>query len=320
MTLKFSLIRVLIDCLCAVLIFLGFVAGIHYGTAITGLYFWFMKVLLGLIGITAVLVVIRWLRGTVLFILKNCSIYAQCRDDCHTVIGAFHGIASHFTATISIPVFNKLIRDSLGEIKQVVLEKGEGSSTAGVLETIMNSKVAKVSVNVVEKAFDYVDECILGYCYANVSAEKGIVRCSLEAFTLFVVNSVPIFGKVITVVTIETILRVGYWVAFIAWSIRTFQFSVMNLIMLYVLGKVLSFILTDAIFEPMLMYEIIASFKKRAWDSEYESKISELISAIPALGKLASYGNGDSSSEESVDGSNSEESTGSEESTERGDA
>ena len=68
------------------------------------------------------------------------------------------------------------------------------------------------------------------------------------------------------------------------------------------------------------MYEIIASFKKRAWDSEYESKISELISAIPALGKLASYGNGDSSSEESVDGSNSEESTGSEESTERGDA
>lgn len=316
MTLKFSLIQVLLDCLCAVLIFLGFVAGIHYGTAITGLYFWFMKVLLGIIGITAVLAVLRWLRGTVLFVIKNCSIYAQCRDDCHTVMGAFHGIASHFKATISIPVFNKLIRDSLGEIKHFVLERSEGSSAAEVLSTIMDSKIATVSARVVEKAFDYVDECILGYCYANVSEEKGIVRCSLEAFTLFVVNSVPIFGKVVTVVTIETVLRVGYWVAFLAWAIKTFQFSVMNLIMLYVLGKVISFILTDAIFEPLLMHEIIASFKKRAWNDQYESKINELIGAIPALGKLAGYGGVDANTESAESNEDNEGSRGT---VERGD-
>lgn len=298
MSIKFGIIRVLVDCLCAGVLFFGFIAGIHYGTQITGLYFWFMKMLLGFVGLAAVLFVIRWLRSSILFLVKNCGIYAQCRDDCHTVMGALTGITTQFKSTISIPVFNKIVREALGTVKESVLNRSADNPVVGVLEDLANTKIGKVSTAVAEKAFDYVDECILGYCYCHASKEKGIVRCSLEAFTLFVVNSVPIFGKVITVITIEGVLLAFYWVFFVLWAFRTFHFSVMNVMLCYVLGKVISFILVDAIFEPMLMYNIIDSFKKRAWDSQYESKIDELIGSIPALGKLAGYDKGKNTGEE----------------------
>lgn len=295
---RFRVLRGVIDIIFCIILFFGFMCGVHYGTQFIGLYFWYVKFLLGIVGAGLAVRVMGWLKSTLLFMVKNGSIYAECRKDCSTVTGAFSGVLSNFKETISITVFNKLIRESLDDIKGLFSGTGEdteGNMLEGIFEELGKSRIAHVSGKVFEKAFDYADECILGYCFAQEDEEKSIITSALEAFVVFVRHSPEIFGKVITIITIELILKIVYWIAFILYCANTFYFgfndlgaSALNLVLCYCVGKLINFILEDAVFEPTLMHGVIAAFIKYEYEGDGDV-IDEFTTKIPALGRLRGY-------------------------------
>lgn len=75
--LKFTCLRVLMDIVFIVLMFFGFMCGIHYGTRLIGLYFWFIKFLLGIVGVGGVIFIMNFIKTPTLFFIKNASIYAD---------------------------------------------------------------------------------------------------------------------------------------------------------------------------------------------------------------------------------------------------
>jgi hypothetical protein len=257
------------------------------------LYFWFVKVLLGVVGVGAMSFVIRWSKNSLAYVLKNASIYAQSTE-CNSILGAIAGMTKQFKSTISVPVFNKLIRDAIKTIQEKTSsssggEEGEVSGLPQFMQELTETKLFKSSKFIVEKAYDYVDECILGYCYSNVSEEKSIMRCAVEAFAIFFTHSLQICGKVLAVISIQFLCRIAYWIIYVAIAIKTFKFTIMNVILCYVIGKSIEFILNDAIFEPALMHSVIEQFKKYEWKNDYEAKIDEISEHIPAIQKLRSY-------------------------------
>lgn len=295
---RFRILRAVIDAVFCILLFFGFMCGIHYGTQIMGLYFWHVKFLLGIVGAGFTVRLTGWVKSTLLFIIKNGSIYAECREDCNTVMGAFSGVMSNFKDTVSITVFNRLIREGLKDIKDMVLEskgKEEKGALDSIFENIGNSRIVKVSERIIVKAFDYVDECILGYCFAHEEDNQSIIKNALEAFLIFIKHSPEIFGKVITIISIEIVFRVIYWAVLVMYCTSTFYFgfedlgaTALNLVLCYCVGKLISFILEDAVFEPSLMHGIISTFIKYDYDGD-DSAVDELIAKIPALGTLNNY-------------------------------
>lgn len=294
--LRFTVLHLIVDCLFIVLAFYAFMCGVHYGSLYLDLYFWFIKLLLGISGIGIVLKLTVWIKSTLLFLIKNGRIYAQCCKECHSVLGAFGGISRCFKETITVTVFNKLIRQCLSEISEKIEEFEEESALTRLLSVLEQSKLYRVSKRVIIKAFDYADECILGYCYANADQENGMVECAVKAFIIFIKNSPKIFGKVVTIMTLEIFFKAAYWLCFIlfCWnyvyfSIFDISVSLLNIVVCYIIGKLVSFVLEDAVFEPMLMHGVIASFKETKWDGDFTVAAEELSAKIPAFKKLCSY-------------------------------
>lgn len=281
---KFCILRFFIDAIFVGLLFFGFLCGIHYGTILTGLHFTFMKVGFGICGIGIMLYFIKWFRTVVAGMLKSCSIYASARE-CASLCGAFKGIVSCLGSTLAVPAFNRIIRDALQDIKDAMTDEASNPAKEALAE-VKESRLGKVSVLVVERAFDYVDECILGYCYKNVSENHGIAKCSVEAFTLFLVNSVEVMGKVFTVISLESLVRIAYWFFFIVFCLEHFHFTVLNVLMCYVIGKCLDFMLDDALFEPLLVHVIVNEFLKFSWDESFEKDGETYSSSIPALKRI----------------------------------
>ena len=286
--LKFTCLRVLMDIVFIVLMFFGFMCGIHYGTRLIGLYFWFIKFLLGIVGVGGVIFVMNFIKTPTLFFIKNASIYADSTGET-SVLKAIAGSTKNFASSISVPVFNKLIREALNTLKKPVLEKAEDSPLKEVIDVLSKSKLAMISSKIIDKAFDYVDECILGYCYTHASEEKSLPKCALEAFVLFTVNSVSVFKKVLSVLSIQFLIRIVYWIVFVLWCVQSIKFSLMNLLMCYIIGKLILFVIDDAIFEPMLMNSIVRQFAKFSYEDSMNDKVSALVESIPALSKLKSF-------------------------------
>jgi len=306
---RFVLLRAAVDIFFATALFFGFMCGVHYGAQLIGLHFWFVKLLLGVVGIGIMVSLTGWLKVSLLFFVKNGSIYAQCRDDCNSVMGAFKGVLGFFGETISIVAFNRILRECLGSVSEGILNPAGDSRLSGLLGDLNQTKIAKVSVKVMQKAFDYVDECILGYCYQNASDGKEILQCAVEAFVLFIRHSPQIFGKVLTVISVEMVIKVFYWLLFIVVCKDIFYFgfgdlpvSLMNAVVCYCIGKILIFLLEDAVFEPLLMHGVINSFKGLEWNPDCGETESGLAEAIPAFNRLRVYCSGGDGNDKSGDG------------------
>lgn len=281
---KFGLLRVLVDVLCAVILFFGVLCTIHYGTQLAGLYFVSLRVLLGIAGTGLSIRCYSWLRRFASALIKSGSIYAQCNDDCDSVSGAFSGVISCLGSTVKVFAFNKLIREALSEIIENIT--ADGSQVPAFIASFRETKFGSLSEKIAVKAFDYIDECILGYCYRKQNKEKGVARCALEAFVLFVSNSAGIAGQVVTTVALEFICKAAFWVVFVLACLKTFKFSILNALMCFAFGKGISFVLDDAVFEPLLMHNIIAVFSSRVWTADLEDAAGDVAGSLAPLKRI----------------------------------
>lgn len=300
---RFGILRVLVDCLCAGIIFFGVLCCIHYGTQILGLYFVVLKILFGIVGIGISIRCYSWLRRFALGIIKSGSIYAQCNEDCNGVFDAFRGVVGCFDNTMKVFAFNKLVWESLSEIKDTIAVKGEESQASTLFNSLKETKLGSVSERTLVKVFDYFDECILGYCYRKQNKEKGIARCALEAFVLFVNNPIVLVGQVMTVITLEWIFKIAFWIIFTLACLKAFKFSLLNVLMCFAIGKGVNFVLSDAIFEPFLMHSIIVAFSCEEWTDDLEDVVGQVADSIAPLRRM----------EEILDSSSSADNEGGEE-------
>lgn len=316
---KFILLQILTDSIFACLAFLGFLCGIHYGAELVGLYFWYVEFTLGIIGLSLVVAAITLIKPWITFLFKNGAIYASSSGSLG-VIESIAGVFKNFGSTAKVIIFNKLIRDVLANaqeslkglavspfdtIKNALSSRSTNnmsnecsdSETAQVssdntvevedyLKGIANSPLGTLGKRVLKTALDYVDECILGYCYMNVSEEKGMLVCAAEAFTIFIKNGLKICEKLLAVIAIQSIVKIFCWIIFAAYCIHTFKFSFMNLLICFVIGYLVMFVLNDAILEPIVMYAVINQFNSYEWDESLNETMQGIANSNPAFQKI----------------------------------
>lgn len=294
---RFGVLRVLVDCLCAGIISFGVLCCIHYGTQLLGLYFVVLKILFGIVGVGVSIRCYSWLRRFALVAVKNAGIYAQCNEDCNSVADAFRGVAGCFGGTMKAFVFNKLVQEALSEVKDAM---------AGEADTLFNSlketKLGSAPEKTLVKVFDYFDACILGYCYRKQNKEKSVAKCALEAFVLFVDNPAPPMGQVMTAITLEWIFKIAFWIVFTLACLKAFKFSLLNVLMCFAIGKGINFVLGDAIFEPFLMHSIVAAFSCKEWADDLEDSAGRVAGSIVSLKRMEEMLGGSSDSANSEGG------------------
>lgn len=292
MQIRFTLIHVVIDVCFMGFLCAGFYAGMAFGMQFMPVDVWFTRTLVGVIGLTISIALFNWLKVTILFFMKSCSIYAVCFPDCDSMHAALKGVLSRFDRVVEINIFNKLLRSALGELTDIITdlvsdsEDSQISFLVGIVEESKLGVLVKIGRRYATKTFDFVDECILGYCYQN--PQLGLVEAAKQGVTIFLENSVKIVGKLFTISMLETVLRVLFYVAVILALLIFRRFNIMSLVVFYVIARGIAFIIEDAVLEPLLMSAVIKEFNTFTYveNSEMESVLRD---KVPGYRDLCSF-------------------------------
>lgn len=299
---RFCILRILIDSFCAVIIFFVCVlCCIHYGIEAAGVHFAILKLLLGIVGIGLSILCYGWLRASVLAFADGVSVWIQCNSECHGVIAAFRGMVSCFGGILQFFSLNTLVREALSDIRESVAGKGKaeevqggqdsaaealGDGTPGILKPLKETQLGNIPEKTLTKSLDYVASCILGYCCKNKGEEKDAARCAAEAFALFVESPAVLAGQVITIITLERICRIVTGVVFAFAAVRTFNFSLLNVVMCCAAGTSIYFVLSDAIIRPLLMHGVVTTFSHSTWTADLEETVNQLAEEIAPVKRL----------------------------------
>ena len=115
-------------------------------------------------------------------------------------------------------------------------------------------------------ALEYIDECILAYCYAN--PDVRLLDATLIAFKLFFKNAIDLLKQVFKTTATHSLARilivVTFWVVAFYYKLLAY-FSFVQLI---VVCYTLMMIIDISFLEPLLMKTIILNFLKYAEEAE----------------------------------------------------
>lgn len=274
---------------------------IHYGIEAAGVQFVVLKLLLGIVGIGLSFLCYGWLRVSVLAFADGVSVWIQCNRECNGVIAAFRGMVSCFGGILQFFSLNALVMEALSDIRESVADKGKaaevqggqdsaaeafGDGIPGILKPLKETQLGNIPEKTLTKSLNCIASCILGYCCKNKGEEKDAARCAAEAFALFVRSPAVLAGQVVTIIMLERICKIVEAVVFAFAAVRTFNFSLLNLVMCCAAGTGIYFVLSDAIIRPLLMYGVVTAFSCSTWTADLEETVNHLAEEIAPVKRL----------------------------------
>ena len=295
-------IEIVFDTIFAYILYKAYRAGIEIGIAFLNVDFWFVRVTLGIIGCSFALFAFRWARGVLLYVLKCALIYNQCYPEEIGIISIFAGASSRFGSLLTIPVFNKCIRDMTHEIVDILQDSA--SAPAELQEILKNfdgtmiSTLAKFSKKLALRMFDYVDECILAYCFLHKDVK--MTECALDATAAFCKSAGKLMKQVFTLTITEAVLRFFFYLFAVLFLLKFGTLSVLNVIYYYVAVKGASYVFESAILENFFMTGVINVFctetgvgkyaraKERTENEEIDDETGDDANILDGLVKHAS--------------------------------
>lgn len=264
----------------------------------------FISVIRGLVTLAGALIIMRLCQIIIIPIIKYAEIYSIVYDT--GIIASFIGCISNFDSTITIPVFNVIIRKSFTELflkikdlgkdtPTVTTEEGEDKAAeppkdnplkdklGGILDSLKDSRVGKASMKFIKVYAEYPDECVLAYCYKY--PDMPIYKAVLQGIGVFIKNSPLIIGQIAAMVIMNYILKIVIILITVSFILKHGVFTIINLFFYALLIYGIQFVITDVLTEFILMSSIIVTFLNKAVD-ETEDYTAEVATFMPNLKKI----------------------------------
>lgn len=252
----------------------------------------FMKFVRSVILVICFFLILDIIKSYLMSFIKSAQIFYLAQDEDITILDSFFGAVKRFKFTFAIPIFNTIIRSCIGEVLQFIQnhsKKKDDEDTAekddnGFLELlgdIGDSGLGKLTKKALKLYTSYADECVQLYCYRH--PEQSMFKSTLQALSIFFKNCIQIIKAMSAIVILQVIIKIVLGVCAIAVIISYHAFSFSQMLIVYLMIKILDFVIADAVIEPLMLQKILLAFNKFSY--EYDS-FEAILSKFPVLNKI----------------------------------
>lgn len=252
----------------------------------------FMKFVRSVILVICFFLILDIIKLYLMSFIKSAQIFYLAQDEDITILDSFFGAVKRFKFTFAIPIFNTIIRSCIGEVLQFIQnhsKKKDDEDTAekddnGFMELlgdIGDSGLGKLTKKALKLYTSYADECVQLYCYRH--PEQSMFKSTLQALSIFFKNCIQIIKAMSAIVILQVIIKIVLGVCAIAVIISYHAFSFSQMLIVYLMIKILDFVIADAVIEPLMLQKILLAFNKFSY--EYDS-FEAILSKFPVLNKI----------------------------------
>lgn len=252
----------------------------------------FMKFVRSVILVICFFLILDIIKSYLMSFIKSAQIFYLAQDEDITILDSFFGVVKRFKFTFAIPIFNTIIRSCIGEVLQFIQnhsKKKDDEDTAekddnGFMELlgdIGDSGLGKLTKKALKLYTSYADECVQLYCYRH--PEQSMFKSTLQALSIFFKNCIQIIKAMSAIVILQVIIKIVLGVCAIAVIISYHAFSFSQMLIVYLMIKILDFVIADAVIEPLMLQKILLAFNKFSY--EYDS-FEAILSKFPVLNKI----------------------------------
>lgn len=252
----------------------------------------FMKFARSVILVICFFLILDIIKSYLMSFIKSAQIFYLAQDEDITILDSFFGAVKRFKFTFAIPIFNTIIRSCIGEVLQFIQnhsKKKDDEDTAekddnGFMELlgdIGDSGLGKLTKKALKLYTSYADECVQLYCYRH--PEQSMFKSTLQALSIFFKNCIQIIKAMSAIVILQVIIKIVLGICAIAVIISYHAFSFRQMLIVYLMIKILDFVIADAVIEPLMLQKILLAFNKFSY--EYDS-FEAILSKFPVLNKI----------------------------------
>lgn len=252
----------------------------------------FMKFVRSVILVICFFLILDIIKSYLMSFIKSAQIFYLAQDEDITILDSFFGAAKRFKFTFAIPIFNTIIRSCIGEVLQFIQnhsKKKDDEDTAekddnGFLELlgdIGDSGLGKLTKKALKLYTSYADECVQLYCYRH--PEQSMFKSTLQALSIFFKNCIQIIKAMSAIVILQVIIKIVLGICAIAVIISYHAFSFSQMLIVYLMVKILDFVIADAVIEPLMLQKILLAFNKFSYEDD---SFEAILSKFPVLNKI----------------------------------
>lgn len=252
----------------------------------------FMKFVRSVILVICFFLILDIIKSYLMSFIKSAQIFYLAQDEDITILDSFFGAVKRFKFTFAIPIFNTIIRSCIGEVLQFIQnhsKKKEDEDTAekddnGFMELlgdIGDSGLGKLTKKALKLYTSYADECVQLYCYRH--PEQSMFKSTLQALSIFFKNCIQIIKAMSAIVILQVIIKIVLGVCAIAVIISYHAFSFSQMLIVYLMVKILDFVIADAVIEPLMLQKILLAFNKFSYEDD---SFEAILSKFPVLNKI----------------------------------
>ena len=252
----------------------------------------FMKFARSVILVICFFLILDIIKSYLMSFIKSAQIFYLAQDEDITILDSFFGAVKRFKFTFAIPIFNTIIRSCIGEVLQFIQnhsKKKDDEDTAekddnGFMELlgdIGDSGLGKLTKKALKLYTSYADECVQLYCYRH--PEQSMFKSTLQALSIFFKNCIQIIKAMSAIVILQVIIKIVLGICAIAVIISYHAFSFSQMLIVYLMIKILDFVIADAVIEPLMLQKILLAFNKFSYG--YDS-FEAILSKFPVLNKI----------------------------------
>lgn len=252
----------------------------------------FMKFVRSVILVICFFLILDIIKSYLMSFIKSAQIFYLAQDEDITILDSFFGAVKRFKFTFAIPIFNTIIRSCIGEVLQFIQnlsKKKDDEDTAekddnGFLELlgdIGDSGLGKLTKKALKLYTSYADECVQLYCYRH--PEQSMFKSTLQALSIFFKNCIQIIKAMSAIVILQIIIKIVLGICAIAVIISYHAFSFSQMLIVYLMVKILDFVIADAVIEPLMLQKILLAFNKFSYDDD---SFEAILSKFPVLNKI----------------------------------
>lgn len=252
----------------------------------------FMKFVRSVILVICFFLILDIIKSYLMSFIKSAQIFYLAQDEDITILDSFFGAVKRFKFTFAIPIFNTIIRSCIGEVLQFIQnhsKKKDDEDTAekddnGFLELlgdIGDSGLGKLTKKALKLYTSYADECVQLYCYRH--PEQSMFKSTLQALSIFFKNCIQIIKAMSAIVILQVIIKIVLGICAIAVIISYHAFSFNQMLIVYLMVKILDFVIADAVIEPLMLQKILLAFNKFSYEDD---SFEAILSKFPVLNKI----------------------------------
>ena len=108
-------------------------------------------------------------------------------------------------------------------------------------------------------------------------------KSTLQALSIFFKNCIQIIKAMSAIVILQVIIKIVLGICAIAVIISYHAFSFSQMLIVYLMVKILDFVIADAVIEPLMLQKILLTFNKFSYEDD---SFEAILSKFPVLNKI----------------------------------